>query len=95
MKVLHLIKTHIGARWAAWQIKVLREMGVEVVVALPEVEGGITDEYRKVGAELIQCDLNLPLKKPHRLPAVLERCRQLVDQVKPDQVLHEINCVKI
>src|ERR1700730_11006974 len=40
MKVLHIVKTAVGASWAYEQARVLRSLGVDVAVALPsDTEG--------------------------------------------------------
>ena len=50
MRVLHLVKTNVGAVWALRQMRVLRELGVEVHVAVPP-GGVLTDEYERAKAK--------------------------------------------
>ena len=86
MKILHLVKTSVGASWVYHQVRVLRSLGIEVAVALPSETEGWAPHYRKCGATLIRANLDFPSRRPWRLPAVLRACRELVDQVRPDLI---------
>ncbi|MCC6765091.1 MAG: glycosyltransferase family 4 protein [Deltaproteobacteria bacterium] len=87
MKVLHLVKTTRGAGFVLRQIRALRRVGVEIVVALPSTTDGLAPRYAEAGAEVIAADLDFGARAPWRLPAALTRCRQLVAAVRPD-VIH-------
>ena len=87
MKVLHIVKTSVGATWVVHLVGVLRKLGIDVVVALPSATEGLAPRYRECGAEVVAADLDFPAQKPWQLPAVLARCRALVAQVKPD-IIH-------
>ena len=50
MKVLHIVKTAVGANWAYEQVRVLCSLGIEVVVALPSDTEGLAPKYRQAGA---------------------------------------------
>ena len=87
MKVLHIVKTAIGANWAYEQVRVLCSLGVEVVVALPSDTEGLAPKYREAGAAVVQAKLDLPAREPWRLPKTLQLCRELVEGIQPD-VIH-------
>lgn len=86
MKVLHIIKTAIGATWAFHQIRVLRSLGIDVQVALPSETEGMAPRYRELGVNVIGFDLDFPERRPWELPSILHRCRTLVDRVQPDLI---------
>jgi glycosyltransferase involved in cell wall biosynthesis len=86
MKVLHIVKTAVGATWACEQVRVLRSLGVEVAVALPSDTEGLAPRYRKSGATVLRADLDFPAREPWLLPSTLRRCRELVEQVRPDLI---------
>jgi glycosyltransferase involved in cell wall biosynthesis len=86
MKVLHIVKTAVGANWAYEQVRVLCSLGIEVVVALPSDTDGLAPKYREAGATVVRANLNLPARKPWRIPATLRACRQLVSDVCPDLI---------
>jgi glycosyltransferase involved in cell wall biosynthesis len=86
MKVLHIVKTAGGAGWVYHQVRVLRSLGVEVVVALPSATDGLAPLYREAGATVIAADVDFPARQAWRLPAKLAACRKLVESVQPDLV---------
>jgi glycosyltransferase involved in cell wall biosynthesis len=86
MKVLHIVKTAVGANWAYEQVRVLCSLGIEVVVALPSDTEGLAPKYREAGATVLRANLDFPARKPWRIPATLRACRQLVDDVRPDLI---------
>jgi glycosyltransferase involved in cell wall biosynthesis len=86
MRVLHILKTSEGGRWAALQVGALVRAGVDVEVALPSLEGGSMDLWNASGARLHAADLSFPLRRPWLLSAVARRARRLVDQVRPDLI---------
>lgn len=50
MRVLHLIKTTEGARWAVEQVTELVKLGVDVHAALPDLEGRLAAKWKESGA---------------------------------------------
>ena len=79
MKVLHVLKTSVGAAWAFRQIKVLKDIGVEVEVVLPE-DSCFAARYRKIGVpvHILLLDIARLARVPWYLPRVLIRLRRLV-----------------
>jgi glycosyltransferase involved in cell wall biosynthesis len=86
MKVLHIVKTAVGANWAYEQVRVLCSLGIEVVVALPSDTEGLAPKYREAGAAVVRANLDFPAREPWRMPARLRACRQLVADVRPDLI---------
>ncbi|MGA8224532.1 MAG: glycosyltransferase [Candidatus Acidiferrales bacterium] len=86
MRVLHIVKTAVGAGWAYEQTRVLRSLGIEVVVALPSDTEGLAPRYREAGVKVVRADLDFPARQPWRIPSTLAACRQLVREVQPDLI---------
>jgi glycosyltransferase involved in cell wall biosynthesis len=86
MRVLQLVKTSHGARWAVDQVRELCAMGVEVHVALPDLSGGFSNTWVESGAKIHIFDAEFPVKAPWRLSSVLRGFRNLVEQVQPDLI---------
>jgi glycosyltransferase involved in cell wall biosynthesis len=87
MKILHIVKTATGATWVYHQVRVLRSLGFEIVVALPITANGPADKYRELGVTVVPINLDVPTKRPWQIPAVLQACRALVQSVQPD-IIH-------
>ena len=90
MRVLHLVKTSDGARWAALQAAELARLGIEVHVALPSAKGNVVNDWEDAKAVIHEISLDYPARKPWSLPAVCSRARSLVASVKPD-IIHAHN----
>jgi glycosyltransferase involved in cell wall biosynthesis len=86
MRVLHIVKTAVGAGWAYQQVRVLQSLGIEIVVALPSATAGLAPCYRQTGARVIPANLDFPAHHLWRLPGVVAACRRLVKEVKPDLI---------
>jgi glycosyltransferase involved in cell wall biosynthesis len=86
LRVLHLLKTSVGGRWALRQIRELIRLGVDVHVVLPP-GGPLVSDYEAVGAVVHPFDLSLPTRAPWRWPSLFAMLRRLVDQARPD-LLH-------
>jgi len=87
MRVLHIVKTAVGANWAYEQVRVLCSLGIEVVVALPSDTEGLAPRYREARATVVRANLDFPSRAPWRMPATLRACRELVARVHPD-IIH-------
>lgn len=86
MKVLHLVKTAVGAGWVYHQVRVLRSLGIHVVVALPSTTEGTAPLYQRLGATVVRVNVNFRAQHLWRVPAIVAACRELVREVKPDVV---------
>jgi glycosyltransferase involved in cell wall biosynthesis len=86
MKVLHLCKSSQGARWASAQARVLTRRGIEVHVALPDLEGPVTSEWIANGAQVHRIDYRLSPLLPVATVRSLDQVRRLVDLIQPDLV---------
>jgi len=91
MKVLHIVKTAVGAAWAYHQVRVLCSLGIKVVVALPSATEGLAPHYQQAGATVIPVNMNFGVQHLWRVPAAVAACRRLVKEVAPDLVhLHHV-----
>lgn len=78
MKVLHLIKTSIGASWAVRQTRELVRLGIEVHVLMPQ--GPMTENYRTDGVIAHIWDLKNKFSS-------IKQLRTLVIELRPD-IIH-------
>ena len=85
VKVLHLVKTSVGATWALRQMRELVRAGIEVVVAVPG-PGPLVPLYREAGVRVHELDVDFPTRRPLELPGRLRRLRRLVELERPDLV---------
>lgn len=86
MRVLHVVKTTVGASWAVLQAKELTRRGVEVHVALPTADGQAVESWHRTGARIHRVDLGLPVRSPWRFGAMRRAARSLVREVAPDLI---------
>lgn len=88
MRILHLIKTTIGANWALREIQVLIRLGCEIHVALPDRDG-LYEDYKKAGAYVHIANVDIASFKTSPLAftkAVID-FRKLVLKINPD-IIH-------
>lgn len=81
MKVLHLVKTSVGASWALRQMTELVKLGVEIHVALP-TDGSLISKYIENG--IIVHELNWSLKG---IVNTSKRLRGIIKELAPD-IIH-------
>lgn len=86
LKVLHLVKTSVGAKWALLQMRELVKLGVEVHVALPP-GGALLAEYKAAGITVHPVQLDFPIQRPLNCLAVFAELRNLVSSVAP-HIIH-------
>jgi len=85
-RVLHIVKTSNGARWAALQAAELVRRGLDVHVALPDLQGRTVQEWERAGVTIHVAELDVPVRSIWELPEVHRRTRRLVEEVKPDLI---------
>ena len=86
LKVLHLVKTSVGAPWALLQMHELAKLGVELHVALP-AGGPLVPRYEAGGVTVHTVQLDFPAKAQWRLPKVFKEMRNLVSSISP-HIIH-------
>ncbi|MCO4755234.1 MAG: glycosyltransferase family 4 protein [Bacteriovoracaceae bacterium] len=86
MRVLHLVKTSDGARWAAEQVAVLVQLGHEVGVVLPADNGKMIAAWKESGATLYYANVEVPVKNPLKLSERKKALLEIVDTFKPDLI---------
>lgn len=84
MRVLHLVKTGVGATWAQRQIEVLHRSGAEIHVALPA--GPRAADFRAMGVEVHECQPGLVPTRPGTWRSAIRTVGQLVERTRPDLV---------
>lgn len=84
MRVLHLLKTAVGATWALHQVRELVRLGVTVHVALPD--GPMEERFAAVGAVVHRFQADLVAYPPWMWPRLFADLRALVTHVQPDLV---------
>lgn len=84
LRVLHLLKTGIGATWALHQIRELVALGITVHVALPD--GPMVNRFTNVGAitHLIQTDI--ASHRPWAWNRLFTNLQNLVKEIAPDLI---------
>ena len=85
MKVLHLVKTSIGASWALRQMQALTAQGHEIHVATPP-GGPLVDQYRRVGIHVHLANLDFPARQPWRWYMMFGELRRIVSDIQPDLI---------
>lgn len=85
MKVLHFLKTSVGASWGLRQMRELVNLGVEVHVALPD--GPLITAYRDIGVTVHIIDASINLRNPFANISRFLHIRRLVKEINP-QIIH-------
>ncbi|MBI4773109.1 MAG: glycosyltransferase family 4 protein [Deltaproteobacteria bacterium] len=85
MKILHLLKTSLGAAWALRQMRELVRLGVEVHVALPG-GGPLIDKCQESGIHTHVDQFDFPVGRPWRLAPKIRSLRRLVKEIAPDLI---------
>src|SRR5690348_15449276 len=85
MRILHLVKTSIGASWALRQMRELTELGHEIHVAIPP-GGPLIEQYQRAGIYVHSVDLDFPMRQPWRWPTMFGAMHRLLSKVQPDLV---------
>lgn len=85
MKILHLVKTSIGATWALRQMRELVQLGVAVHVAIPP--GPLVSKYQAAGVHVHLAQVDFPTRQPQKMFERFSTLRQIVDHIRPD-IIH-------
>jgi glycosyltransferase involved in cell wall biosynthesis len=85
MRVLHLLKTSVGAQWALRQMRELIGLRVDVHVALP-AGGPLVAACQAAGIVVHLGQFDVPVARPWTFPRVARDLRRLVAQVQPDLI---------
>lgn len=85
MRVLHLLKTAVGASWALRQTAELVKLGVEVHLALPD--GPMVEKYIEAGVKVHIFDPSINIRQPLSNYSQIKKLRALVKLVQPD-IIH-------
>lgn len=86
MRVLHLVKTSVGASWALRQMRELVKLGVEVHAILP-AGGARFPEYQEAGVITHAGNVDFSLRSASHRRSAARLLRQVVDEVSPD-IIH-------
>lgn len=87
MKVLHVLKTSEGARWAALQAREQIRHGIEAHVALPEQSGSMVQFWKNIGCYVHFQNCCLPLSRPWSSRLAFSSVVRLIKEVNPD-IIH-------
>ncbi len=85
MKVVHLIKTGVGAHWALRQIEVLIGQGIEVHVVVSE-DGPMLGKYEAIGASVHHLPIDVARLRPWNLIGAVQRFIRLIEDIDPDLI---------
>ncbi len=87
LRVIHLIKTSVGATWALKQIEQLIGLGCEIHVVLPN-DAGLSNVYKQKGAivHILNVDVASLARKPINFIKSLYKFRKLLQAIQPDLV---------
>jgi glycosyltransferase involved in cell wall biosynthesis len=86
MRILHVVKTSDGARWAAWQARVLKRLGIDVHVALPSSVGEAVAEWQNADTHIHIADVSLPVRRLWLWPSVVDTIKRLIKDIAPDLI---------
>lgn len=84
LRVLHLLKTGIGATWALLQIRELVALGVTVHVALPD--GPMVKRFTQVGAIIHLIQTDIAAHRPWAWNRLFANLQCLVQEIAPDLI---------
>jgi glycosyltransferase involved in cell wall biosynthesis len=86
VRVLHVVKTSDGARWAGQQAKILAKSGTDIHVAVPKPSGEAIGLWEKAGAAIHVVDCSLPVSNPYMFYKRAQQIKSLVTAIKPDLI---------
>ena len=86
MKILHLLKTSVGATWALRQMRELVRLGLEIHAVMP-AGGPLVSRYWEAGVHVHLLPVDFPAQSLWLLPQRCRALRNLVAIVNPD-IIH-------
>ena len=86
MRVLHLVKTSDGARWAMEQVRELVALGHEVAVVLPSEQGKMIPFWRQTSASLYFGEVDFPARAPWLWRQRKINLLEIVEDFQPDLI---------
>lgn len=87
MKVAHIVKDNVGARFAYDEVFYLKDQGVDVTVVMPvHLPGHMAGLYQEAGVPLVDVDPNLYPNGPVRSAKNARRLRAALAEIGPDVV---------
>lgn len=87
MKVVHIVKDNVGARFAFDEVVYLKDQGVDVTVVMPvNFPGHMAGLYRDAGVPLVDVDPSLYPNRPDRSRRNARALRAALDELGPDLV---------
>lgn len=87
MKILQIVKTSDGAKWAFEQAKYLKENGINIITIIPSSNGKIAQKYINNNMKIIIGDFSLPIKKPWLYFVRKKQLIKIINEEKPD-IIH-------
>ena len=87
MKILQVVKTSEGARWAYDQAVALKNRGIETITVLPDDGGRVAALYKESEMQTLIADLSLPIKTPWKIFSRIKSFRRAVKEIEPD-IIH-------
>jgi len=87
MKILQIVKTNRGVRWALKQAEYLKRLNVETITVLPDKYEGSVLKYEELGLQVIEGDWSLPITKPWKFFSRCKEIRRVIDEINPD-IIH-------
>lgn len=86
-KIVQFVKTFDGALWAVQQVKKLKELGWDIHVVSPDLNGRYREAWLMTGATLHELDCEFPTKAPWKLPQLKARLLNFIRDLNPD-IIH-------
>ena len=87
MKILQIVKTTDGARWALHQVAELCQKGIEVHVVLPSLSRGrFVKDWQRLPVKLYEMNLDFPVRNIWRYNHIVRAAKDLVRDIKPDLI---------
>jgi glycosyltransferase involved in cell wall biosynthesis len=86
MRILHVVKTSYGAKFAARQARVLSELGCEIHVAVPSPQGEAIPLWETANARIHVIECSFSARSPQEWRRRAAEIRSLVQFVQPDLI---------